>query len=680
MNIQHMDSVLDYLKTEPSEQSIDYVNNKKQFHLFTLLTEQRHPKTWNLSSAVRESTLEGLRMLLSVDEDITGRVEELCRDLTIPEQAVEAVYRAVREKRRIYFYGCGSTGRLAKMMESTLWRPFWRKMKKSPVWEKLAGKIPEDIDDRLIGEMTGADRALISSLEGFEDLQLIGRLQLADRGIEKGDVVFCVTEGGETSSVIGTILAALGQYGKPEEAKSAESFRNLYYVYNNPDHLLLPFVRSRTVIENPGITKLNLTTGPQAITGSTRMQATSSEIFILGSIIEEALCRILKEYLDTDELAEAGFALGIDLRTRLLTFREVKASVDSTADRLAELTASETDTYLNGRYATYIAGESLVTVFTDVTERSPTFRLYPLDTTEAQKRRSWIRIWTTARDREGAWQDLLGRSFRGLDESDYKPYFEKEIDDPYLKKVALRSLASAGNDQEKLYDLSLSETNLSGSGSHPDDIGVIVCADEECPRVNTPGSGFSDFIELFRKGGSKIAVVSVGTGQPPAVTASDKSEINIHISLPEFPDPIGLRKQLALKMLLNTHSTAVMAKLGRVIGNTMTTVNPSNLKLIGRATYLILSHVNDTVCSPGWNEKYGKTRNVTFEEVNAVLYDAIDYVAERKAGETAEVALSIIRIIEAIKRASNVSWEEAQSILDSVGLSNYLLANTSAEP
>ena len=57
--------------------------------------------------------------------------------------------------------------------------------------------------------MTGADRALISSLEGFEDLQLIGRLQLHDRGIKPGDVVVCVTEGGETSSVIGTIRAAL---------------------------------------------------------------------------------------------------------------------------------------------------------------------------------------------------------------------------------------------------------------------------------------------------------------------------------------------------------------------------------------------------------------------------------------------------------------------------------------
>ena len=41
-------------------------------------------------------------------------------------------------------------------------------------------------------------------------------------------------------------------------------------------------------------------------------------------------------------------------------------------------------------------------------------------------------------------------------------------------------------------------------------------------------------------------------------------------------------------MALNSHSTAVMAKLGRVVGNTMTNVRPGNLKLIGWATYIIL--------------------------------------------------------------------------------------------
>ena len=112
-------------------------------------------------------------------------------------------------------------------MESAFWRPFWRKVKADDkLWKKLEPAVGADIEDRLIGEMTGADRALISSLEGFEDLLLIGRLQLEDRGVRKGDVVICVTEGGETSSVIGTILAALDQWkaapgydpgGEPQE-------------------------------------------------------------------------------------------------------------------------------------------------------------------------------------------------------------------------------------------------------------------------------------------------------------------------------------------------------------------------------------------------------------------------------------------------------------------------------
>jgi hypothetical protein len=126
-------------------------------------------------------------------------------------------------------------------------------------------------------------------------------------------------------------------------------------------------------------------------------------------------------------------------------------------------------------------------------------------------------------------------------------------------------------------------------------------------------------------------------------------------------------------MLLNSHSTAVMAKLGRVVGNTMTNVNPSNLKLIGRATYLIMSHVNDTLSQKEWIEKYGKIEPISFSEANAVLFDAMDFVNSSNIGQTAEVSLSIIRILEAFKRKSFVSWEDALKILERDGLENYLI-------
>lgn len=85
---------------------------------------------------------------------------------------------AIKNKKKIYIYGCGATGRLAKQIESGTWRPFWNKVKQiDHIWSKLKDHVG-DIENSLIGELTGGDRALVNSLEGFEDLQLIGKLQL----------------------------------------------------------------------------------------------------------------------------------------------------------------------------------------------------------------------------------------------------------------------------------------------------------------------------------------------------------------------------------------------------------------------------------------------------------------------------------------------------------------------
>lgn len=245
-------SLLQLLGITPSPESIDYIQNKTQFQLHTLLTEQRHPKTWDLSERIQKDSRAGLKMLFSVDEDIVDKLSSLSREKGPLEQAVQAIEEALLSNHKIYVYGCGATGRLAKQMESTFWRPFWEKVKSTGnIWKKIQPHLGESIESRLIGEMTGGDRALISSLEGFEDLQLIGHLQLEDRKVEKGDVVICVTEGGETSSVIGTILSALDQWKQVNAYDPAQTRKNLYFIYNNPDEKLLPFDRSRVVLEEP---------------------------------------------------------------------------------------------------------------------------------------------------------------------------------------------------------------------------------------------------------------------------------------------------------------------------------------------------------------------------------------------------------------------------------------------
>lgn len=686
--------LLKLLGIEPSAESVDYVQTKTQFQLHTLLTEQRHPKTWYLGERIQEDTLAGLKMLSSVDDDIVAKMGELAAAPEALEQAVRAVERAILGGRKIYVYGCGATGRLAKQMESTFWRPFWRAVKADRrIWNKAAGRLPAGaaIEESLIGEMTGADRALISSLEGFEDLQLIGRLQLHERGITKGDVVLCVTEGGETSSVIGTVLAALDEWKSEPVFDPAESRKDLYFVYNNPDDRLMPFDRSRSVLSEPGITKINLTTGPQAITGSTRMQATTIETYVVAAVVETAVERVLARALSLGDMEKLGFRgggagrAGMGVAARLREFEGVLAGARAALGELAALTDIEAAAYASGHFSTYYAKEGLITVFIDSTERSPTFRLFPLDTVHEPRRKCWIQVWTNATTPAEAWQAFLGRPFRGLSAELYKRPFETEVADPYLRQAALESLKKAGDEQADLYDFSLSKANTEGRGPKKGDLCVLVALAPEDRLFADPKSSFARVLRLAADGGADAGVL-VLTDRPskefPAIegsvrrgwTGASGRLVVVPVAVGSGGDPFRIRQQMAAKMLLNAHSTAVMAKLGKVVGNTMTNVSPSNLKLIGRATFLIQSHVNDVLGKAEWVQAYGARDPVAYGEANAVLYDAIAFLKDRQAeaGQTAEVAFSIIRILESLKEKRGISREEALGLVKSVGLGKYL--------
>ena len=50
--------------------SKDFLENEKQFHLGVIPTEQSNPKTKNLSATIMRSTEEGVKCILSADEDI----------------------------------------------------------------------------------------------------------------------------------------------------------------------------------------------------------------------------------------------------------------------------------------------------------------------------------------------------------------------------------------------------------------------------------------------------------------------------------------------------------------------------------------------------------------------------------------------------------------------------------
>ncbi len=108
---------------------------------------------------------------------------------------------------------------------------------------------------------------------------------------------------------------------------------------------------------------------------------------------------------------QLGFSELMTLQQRLLNFQELQASTYHIASKIAPWTDLEAKIYATHHRAIYFANQALLPVFTDITERAPTFRLEPLDTLNTKK--SWVYVWTNAKNQEQAWLILLHHPFRG---------------------------------------------------------------------------------------------------------------------------------------------------------------------------------------------------------------------------------------------------------------------------
>jgi hypothetical protein len=197
------------------------------------------------------------------------------------------------------------------------------------------------------------------------------------------------------------------------------------------------------------------------------------------------------------------------------------------------------------------------------------------------------------------------------------------------------------------------------------------------PRGKTLWGSSKDYLRTFAQQKAVLFAVRVAeTPLPSQATAalqalSPQARL-IDVQLPGG-DALQLNRIIALKMLLNAHSTGVMAKLGRVVGNTMTAVQPGNLKLIGRATYLIQSHVNAVLANEALRNSYAPHARVTYADVNAVLFDCIQARrSDPTLASSPEVELSIVRILESLRLGRAITWPQAAELLRQQRLDAYL--------
>lgn len=357
------------MSAESNDKAEKFLAIASQFRLGSLVTEASHPQTKDLSFLAVDNLPEAINVLFNLDkytvDVLVGKFSEIC-------YLRDRIKETLKEGNNIYFCGCGATGRLSLTIE-TLWRQ-----------EHKSGSLKE----RVFSFMAGGDVALIRSIENFEDFPQYGARQLLEAGFKAGDLLIGTTEGGETPFVIGAV------------EKAAEiSGRKPFFVYCNPDDILSAAAeRSKLVIENRSIEKINLTVGPMAVTGSTRMQSSTILLAACGSALffhdaeDKSFREAINQFAEYIKAADLGF--------------------------IEKFVRAESELYINGDYLLYETDNKLgITVITDTTERSPTFSLLPFENTNEPEQAislCYLCLSDYAKS-DIAWEKLLWRSPRTLE-------------------------------------------------------------------------------------------------------------------------------------------------------------------------------------------------------------------------------------------------------------------------
>jgi N-acetylmuramic acid 6-phosphate etherase len=547
-----------------------------------------------------------LALLLDVDRDVVDTYREWSRSGAAIRIGREIAAR-LGSGGRIFFTGCGATGRLSIQLVS-IWREHCKRLGNA------------DMEQRAVSVMAGGDFALIKSVEGFEDFRQFGARQIEELGVTEGDVVFSITEGGETSFVIGTAWKALEKGAK------------VFFVYNNPDEILCKTVtRSREVIEESRIEKINLTTGPMAITGSTRMQATSIQLCAMMTILEVAFAM---ESGDEYEGIPERFLAGLEEIHRTL-------GSESLRRQLAQLVAREEEIFRNHRRNNYFADRLAIDVLTDTTERSPTFCLPGFRKSgdhEAAESTSFI--FLPSPDSEAAWRRLLKRELQAVEwdrETIRSLIGEAGLDrqDQVMKAIC----------REEILRFRMGLDGLADRPFRPGDSACAVLIENELAGLTGEDGFFRRQLEAAHEAGSTCSLIFFG--RTAAIGEVERFLAEWHVSvqrvfvpMPERRMPLLGAERVAVKMLFNALSTLTMVRVGRVLGNFMIRVVPGNLKLIDRAIRYVQHFAG-----------------LCYEDACHLVHRAIEHIAPRmKAGKEYPSVVGLCLIVA----RDGCSFEEAE--------------------
>lgn len=211
-----------------------------------LKTEMRNEKTTHISSMTTE------QMLKVMQEENMNAAAAVGAELVSIEAAVEGIYERMKEGGRLFYVGCGTSGRTG-VIDAAECPPTYG--------------VPHD---RVVGIMAGGDKAMRTPAEGLEDNFESGHEELLKYQLTEKDSVVGISAAGGAAYVLGAFLAA----------KEAGAFT--VAITSNAGS---PVTQEAMVSICPD-------TGAEVVTGSTRMKAGTSQKMILNMISTSVMIKM----------------------------------------------------------------------------------------------------------------------------------------------------------------------------------------------------------------------------------------------------------------------------------------------------------------------------------------------------------------------------------------------------
>lgn len=213
-------------------------------------TEGRNPRSMDLDTMPLQ---QAIRLLIDENRLAVEALDAHVEDL---EWLIQRVAETLGSGGRLFYVGAGTSGRLG-VLDASECPPTFR--------------VPPDL---VQGIMAGGRRALWSAVEGAEDDSAGGGGAVRLRGLRKGDVILGIAASGRTPYVWGAL----------EEAKRRGAVTALLAFHpglqvpedHRPDRLIL------------------VNTGPEPLTGSTRLKAGTATKVFLNTLTTMAMVRIGK--------------------------------------------------------------------------------------------------------------------------------------------------------------------------------------------------------------------------------------------------------------------------------------------------------------------------------------------------------------------------------------------------